>query len=125
MVEAQKKKEAFMTMQESLADKQRRLAEEKLREERENQMYKDYMNQVQKREYEFKMAKAELEATKAEIYERMKREQIKKQEEIDLMENLREELYKEELEAKARQREEDQRLKLLRQKEQMKMVIVK
>lgn len=117
--EAMKKKEAFQTMQESLADKQRRLEAEKQREKDEDEKYQKYMQGVQKREYEFKMAKAELEATKAGIYERMKDDQIKRQKETELMENLREELYREELEEKARQRDQAEREKLARQKEMM------
>lgn len=51
MEEARKKEENFQTMIESLADKERRLKFEREREAEENRKYKEYLDQLEEREY--------------------------------------------------------------------------
>jgi len=117
--DAIKKAEAFQTMQDALAEKERIKMELKEKERLENIEYRKYLESLEQREYEFKLQKAELEAAKEKIYLQMKEMQERDLAERILMDNLREELYREEEEARARKKDADDLAKKANQKEQM------
>lgn len=116
----QKKTVAFATMQTALAEKEEIKRDAKERERLENLAYKKYLDSLEQREYEFKLQKAELEAAKDKIYQQMKVRQEHELAEQELLDNLREELHKEEEEAKARKKDQDMVEKRAHQMMQMK-----
>jgi len=120
-----KKTVAFATMQTALAEKEQIKSEARERERLENLAYKKYLDSLEQREYEFKLQKAELEAAKDKIYQQMKVRQERELAEQELLDNLREELHKEEEEAKARKKDQDNIEKRAHQMQQMKDAEVK
>lgn len=78
-VGAQNKQKAFATMQYALSEKEEIKRQAFERERLENEAYKQYLESLDVREYEFKMQKKELEEAKEKIYLQMKVRQEREQ----------------------------------------------
>ena len=75
-------------------------------EEREAEMLRRYTEQQQAREHEILEKKAEVEAVRDAIFQRLKYEEERRQSEKEYVENLRNELSWQEFEEQARIREQ-------------------
>ena len=82
-------------------------------------MVKRYAEQQQAREDEIRMKKAEVEAAREEIFQKLKEEEEKRRADSDYVENLRNELYLQGSEEQARQREREELEKRERQKQEL------
>jgi len=106
-------------MVDTLADKAQRRLHEKVKEKTENQKYLNFMQQKEAQEMEQKKARAELEAIKDKIFQKLKQEEERRQKEKELLDDLRTQLYQEEFDANERKKDRDEKEKKQRQKEQM------
>ena len=77
-------------------------------EEYETEMLKRYAEQQEGRQAEIQAKKAEAEAAREEIFQRLKAEEEKRRADNEYVENLRNELYMQELEEQARVREHEE-----------------
>ena len=77
-------------------------------EEYENEMLRRYAAQQESREAEIQAKKAEAEAAREEIFQKLKGEEEKRRADAEYIENLRNELYMQELEEQARIREREE-----------------
>ena len=77
-------------------------------EEYETEMLKRYAEQQEGRQAEIQANKAEAEAAREEIFQRLKAEEEKRRADNEYVENLRNELYMQELEEQARVREREE-----------------
>jgi hypothetical protein len=114
-----KKVQTFQDMVDTLADKAQRRIHEKQKEKNENQKYKEFTIKKDAQEAEQKKARAELEAIKDKIFQRLKAEEEQRQKEKELLEDLRAQLYQEEFDANERKKDRMEKEKRVQQKEQM------
>jgi len=77
-------------------------------EEYENEMLRRYAQQQEGRQAEIQAKKAEAEAAREEIFQKLKGEEERRRAESEYIENLRNELYMQELEEQARIREREE-----------------
>lgn len=75
-------------------------------EQYENEMLKRFQIQQESREEEIRAKKAEVEAAREEIFQRLKGEDERRRAEKEYVENLRNELYQQEFEEQARVKEQ-------------------
>ena len=118
--EDQRKKDiARQYMQSAYAEKEERKRkakeEERLQKERERQ----YQQHVAKRENDYNDKKAQIQLEKDKIFEKLCQEEAKRQAERDYWENVRNELYTEKENRKAKLQELAEKEKLQKQKEEM------
>jgi hypothetical protein len=78
------------------------LRKQKELEDYENEMLRRFAEQQMYREEEIRAKKAELEAAKEEIFQKLKDEEERRRAEKEYTENLRNELYLQEFEEQAR-----------------------
>ena len=71
-------------------------------------MLRRYAQQQEGRQSEIQAKKAEAEAAREEIFQKLKGEEEKRRAESEYIENLRNDLYMQELEEQARQREREE-----------------
>ena len=114
-----KKDIARQYMESAYAEKEERKRkakeEEKLQKERE----REYQQHVEKRENDYNDKKAQIQAEKDKIFEKLCQEEAKRQAERDYWENVRNELHTEQENRKAKLQELAEKEKLQRQKEDM------
>lgn len=90
----------------SVNEKREMLRKQKEQEEFETVMLQRYEVQKQYREDEVRAKKAEVEATREEIFQRLKGEEEMRRAEKEFNENIRNELYLQEFEEQARSKEQ-------------------
>ena len=95
--------------------KRREMEEEKLQRERERQ----HQENVDKRESDLNDKKAQIQQEKDKIFNKLCQEEAKRQAEKDYWENVRNDLYTEQENLRAKNEEKAEKEKLLRQKEEM------
>ena len=95
--------------------KRREMEEEKLQRERERQ----HQENVEKRESDLNDKKAQIQQEKDKIFNKLCQEEAKRQAEKDYWENVRNDLYTEQENLRAKNEEKAEKEKLLRQKEEM------
>ena len=95
--------------------KKRELEEEKLQRERERK----HQENVEKRESDLNEKKAQIQQEKDKIFNKLCLEEAKRQAEKDYWETVRNELYTEQENLKAKKEEKAEKEKLLKQKEEM------
>ena len=119
MLEKQKKETSKYYMKQSYKEKEE-LRLQKLEKDRlEKEAEKLYFANVAKREAEVKEKKAAVQQEKDQMYKQLCEEKARKQEEQDYWENVRNELYVEELNRKSRIKELEEQQKKQKQKELM------
>ena len=101
----EKQEHAKQDMFVSIMEKKRQEREKKLLEEQENEMVREYARQQEARQGEIAQKKAAEEAEREAIFQRLAVEQERMRAEAEYIENLRFQLYLEETEEQARQRE--------------------
>ena len=95
--------------------KRREMEEEKLQRERERQ----HQENVDKRESDLNDKKAQIQQEKDKIFNKLCQEEAKRQAEKDYWENVRNDLYTEQENLRAKNEEKAEKEKLLKQKEDM------
>lgn len=93
-----KQEQAKLDMVQSVNEKRELVRKQKEMEEYENEMLRRYAAQQEGRQAEIQAKKAEAEAAREEIFQKLKGEEERRRAESEYIENLRNELYMQELE---------------------------
>lgn len=115
----EKQEQAKNDMFVSIMEKKRQQREQKLLEEQENQMVREYARQQEQRQGEIAQKKAAEEAERDAIFQKLANEQERMRAEAEYIENLRFQLYLEETEEQARIREQQENEKRERIKQEL------
>ena len=97
-----------LDMIQSVNEKRELIRKQKELEVYENEMLRRYAAQQEGRQAEIEAKKAEAEAAREEIFQKLKGEEERRRAEAEYVENLRNELYMQELEEQARIREREE-----------------
>jgi hypothetical protein len=103
-----KQEQAKLDMIQSVNEKRELQRKQMELESYENEMLRRYNEQQEGRQAEIQAKKAEAEAAREEIFQKLKEEEEKRRAESEYIENLRNELYMQELEEQARAREREE-----------------
>lgn len=103
-----KQEQSKLDMMQSVNEKRELQRKQRDMEEYENEMLRRYAEQQGVRQAEIQAKKAEAEAAREEIFQKLKEEEEKRRAENEYIENLRNELYMQELEEQARIREREE-----------------
>ena len=114
-----KKDIARQYMESAYAEKEERKRKAKEEERLQKEREREYQQHVEKRESDYNDKKAQIQAEKDKIFEKLCQEEAKRQAERDYWENVRNELHTEQENRKAKLQELAEKEKLQRQKEDM------
>lgn len=103
-----KQEQSKLDMIQSVNEKRELVRKQKELEVYENEMLRRYAAQQEGRQAEIEAKKAEAEAAREEIFQKLKGEEERRRAEAEYVENLRNELYMQELEEQARIREREE-----------------
>lgn len=100
-----KQEQSKLDMVQSVTEKRDLVRKQKELEVYENEMLRRYSEQQEGRQAEIQEKKASAEAAREEIFQKLKEEEERRRADSEYVENLRNELYMQELEEQARARE--------------------
>ena len=103
-----KQEQSKLDMIQSVNEKRELVRKQKEMEEFENEMLRRYATQQESRQAEIVAKRAEAEAAREEIFQKLKGEEERRRADAEYIENLRNELYMQELEEQARIREREE-----------------
>lgn len=114
-----KQEQSKLDMVQSVTEKRDLVRKQRELEEYENEMLRRHSEQQEGRQAAIQEKKASAEAARDEIFQKLKGEEERRRAESEYIENLRNELYMQELEEQARARERADVEKRERQKQEL------